>query len=296
MINRFLYQKIKIIYKLISQTKLTKKEDFYYRHVLPEKTLDEVSAEVQQWATQHDLEIDELRKNEIFRKEFLLNLSHELKTPIFAAQSYIETLTDGALYNPEVNKGFLEKASKNIYRLVRLVEDLDEITSLESGNQTLNKQNFVIQDLIKDVFDSLSIKADQRGIHYFIKKGCESPLSVYADREKIRQVITNLVENAIKYAKQDGIIEGSAYKIEGDKILFEISDNGLGISEAHLSRIFERFYRIDTARSHKVGGSGLGLAIAKHIMEAHGETIHVRSKIDVGSTFGITLPKGKIAS
>ena len=296
MINRYLDKKIKIIYKLISQTKLTKKEDFYYRYLLPEKSLEEVSAEVKQWATQHDREIDELRKNEIFRKEFLLNLSHELKTPIFAAQSYIETLSDGALYNPEVNKGFLEKASKNIYRLVRLVEDLDEITRLESGSQILNKQHFVIQDLIKDVFESLSIKADQKNIGYFIKKGCESSLYVFADREKIRQVITNLVENAIKYSKKDGIIEGSAYKIEGEKILIEISDNGLGIGEEHLSRIFERFYRIDSARSHKVGGSGLGLSIAKHIIEAHEETIHVRSKIDVGSTFGITLPKGKSAS
>ncbi len=289
-VQRFVYRKIKIIYKLIYQTKASKREEFYYKNILPQKSIEEVSEDVEQWAVQRKEEIEVLRKNEDFRKEFLLNLSHELKTPIFAIQGYVDTLLNGALENPEVNKKFLSNASKNVDRLVNLVDDLDEITKLESGEQLLYKQNFIIQDLIKEVFESLSIKADEKKIKCFIKKGCELSLTVFADKEKIRMVIINLVDNAIKYGKQNGIIEGSAYKIDGKKILVEISDDGYGIVEEHVPRIFERFYRTDFARNRKVGGSGLGLSIAKHIIEAHDETIHVRSKTDVGTTFGFTLP------
>jgi two-component system, OmpR family, phosphate regulon sensor histidine kinase PhoR len=292
-IQWFIYRKIKLIYKLIFQTKASKKEEFYFKNILPQKTIEEVNKDVEQWAVQHKEEIELLRKNEIFRKEFLLNLSHELKTPIFAIQGYVDTLLNGALDNAEVNKKFLVNASKNVDRLVNLLDDLDEITKLESGELKLVKQNFIIQDLIKEVFESLSIKADEKKIKCFIKEGCELPLTVYADKEKIRMVIINLVDNAIKYGKQNGTIEGSAYKMEGKNILVEISDNGYGISEEHLPRIFERFYRTDLARARKAGGSGLGLSIAKHIIEAHEDTIHVRSKTDVGSTFGFILPAGK---
>jgi two-component system phosphate regulon sensor histidine kinase PhoR len=169
------------------------------------------------------------------------------------------------------------------------VDDLDEISKLESGEQLLYKENFVVQELVKEVFESLSIKADEKSIRLQIKKGCEIPLTVFADKEKIRQVLINLADNAIKYGKQNGTIEASAYKIDGKRILIEISDDGAGIAEEHIGRIFERFYRTDTARSRKVGGSGLGLSICKHIIEAHQQTIHVRSTIDVGSTFGFTL-------
>ncbi len=293
MIERFIYRKIKIIYKLIYQTKASKREEFYYKNILPQKSIEEVSADVEEWAVQRKEEIEILKKNETFRKEFLLNLSHELKTPIFAIQGYVDTLINGALDNPEVNKKFLGNASKNVDRLVNLVDDLDEITKLESGEQLLYTQNFIIQDLIKEVCESLSIKADEKKIKCAIKKGCELPLTVFADKEKIRQVLINLIDNAIKYGKQNGTIEGSAYKIDGKKVLVEISDDGHGIGEEHLPRIFERFYRTDLARTRKVGGSGLGLSIAKHIMEAHNETIHVRSKTDVGSTFGFTLPSGR---
>jgi two-component system phosphate regulon sensor histidine kinase PhoR len=292
-VKRFVYRKIKLIYKLIYQTKASKREEFYYKHILPQKTIEEVSEDVEQWAVQRKEEIEVLRKNEVFRKEFLLNLSHELKTPIFAIQGYVDTLLNGALDNPEVNIKFLSNASKNIDRLVNLVDDLDEITKLESGEQLLYKQNFVIQDVIKEVFESLSIKADEKKIKCFIKKGCELPLTVFADKEKMRQVLINLIDNSIKYGKNNGTIEGSAYKIDGKKILVEISDDGNGIAEEHLPRIFERFYRTDLARTRKVGGSGLGLSIAKHIIEAHGETIHVRSKTDVGTTFGFTLPSAR---
>ena len=161
------------------------------------------------------------------------------------------------------------------------------------GEQLLLKDSFIIQDLLKEVYESLSIKADEKQIKCVIKKGCELPLTVYADMEKIRQVLINLVDNAIKYGKQNGVIESSFYKVDGARVLIEISDDGAGIAEEHLKRIFERFYRTDLARSRKIGGSGLGLSICKHIIEAHGQTIHVRSKIDVGSTFGFTLQSKK---
>jgi two-component system, OmpR family, phosphate regulon sensor histidine kinase PhoR len=293
MVQRFVYRKIKLIYKLIYQTKASKREEFYYKNILPQKSIDEVREDVEYWAMQRNAEIEALKQNEVYRKEFLQNLSHELKTPIFAIQGYVDTLLDGALDNPAVNKKFLGSTSRNVDRLVNLVDDLDQISKLESGELVLQKENFIIQELVKDVYESLSIKADEKQIHMVIKKGCELPLTVFANKEKIRQVIINLVDNAIKYGKQNGLVEASAYKIDGKRVLIEISDDGSGIAEEHLGRIFERFYRTDTARSRKVGGSGLGLAICKHIIEAHGETIHVRSAIDVGTTFGFTLESKK---
>ncbi len=293
MVQQFVYRKIKLIYKLIYQTKASKREEFYYKNILPQKSIDEVREDVEKWARQKGTEIEVLQQNEIYRKEFLQNLSHELKTPIFAIQGYVDTLLNGALENPTVNKKFLSSTSRNVDRLVNLVDDLDEISRLEGGEQLLYTENFVIQDLVKEVYDSLTLKAEAKQIRLTIKKGCEVPLTVNADKEKIRQVLINLVDNAIKYGKQNGLIEASAYKIDGKKILIEISDDGAGIAEEHLGRIFERFYRTDTARSRKVGGSGLGLAICKHIIEAHRQVIHVRSAIDVGTTFGFTLRSKK---
>ena len=292
-LQTFIYRKIKLIYKFIYQTKASKREEFYYKNILPQKSIDEVREDVETWAYQRKEEIELLQQNETFRKEFLQNLSHELKTPIFAIQGYVDTLINGAMDNADVNKKFLQSTSRNIDRLVNLVDDLDAISKLESGEQHLQKDSFTIQELVKEVYETLSIKADKREIKCIIKKGCEQPLSVYADKEKIRQVFINLVDNAIKYGKQLGTIEASFYKVDGARILIEISDDGSGIAEEHLLRIFERFYRTDLARSRKVGGSGLGLAICKHIVEAHGQTIHVRSKIDVGSTFGFTLQSKK---
>ena len=293
-LQTFIYRKIKLIYKFIYQTKASKREEFYYKAILPPKSIDEVRQDVEAWAAQRKAEIELLQKNEAYRKEFLQNLSHELKTPIFAIQGYVDTLLNGALENRDVNKKFLQSTSRNIDRLVNLVDDLDSISRLESGEQLLLKDSFIIQDLLKEVYETLSFKAEEKQIRCIIKKGCEVPLIVFADKEKVRQVFTNLVENAIKYGKQSGLIEASFYKVDGAKVLIEISDDGSGIAEEHLFRIFERFYRTDLARSRKVGGSGLGLAICKHIIEAHGETIHVRSKIDVGSTFGFTLPNKKV--
>jgi two-component system, OmpR family, phosphate regulon sensor histidine kinase PhoR len=192
-----------------------------------------------------------------------------------------------------VNEKFLASTSRNVARLVSLLDDLDEITKLESGEMIMLFEQFTIQDLMKEVFDSLELKAAEKNIKCFIKKGCEFPLSVYADKEKIRQVFINLTENAIKYGKENGTIEASFYNVDGNNVLIEISDDGDGIAEEHLPRIFERFYRTDLARSRKVGGSGLGLAICKHIIDAHRQAIHVRSKLDVGTSFGFTLPAKK---
>jgi two-component system phosphate regulon sensor histidine kinase PhoR len=181
----------------------------------------------------------------------------------------------------------------NIERLVKLVEDLDEISKLESGTLQLNFDYFIIQDVVKDVFEIMSFKLSEKSITVHIKKGCEQPLIVYADKEKIKQVFVNLIENAIKYGKTNGTIEASFYVMGSTNVLIEISDNGIGISEEHKHRIFERFYRTDHARSRKEGGSGLGLAICKHILEAHQQIIDVRSTVEVGSTFGFLLPMNK---
>jgi len=292
-LERFIFRKIKLIYKFIYQTKATKREETYYKYLLPQKSIDEVREDVEAWASEKKEEIDLLRSNEQFRKEFLQNLSHEFKTPIFAIQGYVDTLLHGALENPEVNRRFLEKAATNVERLTNLLTDLDEISKLERGELPLIKQNFVIQELVKETFESISIMAEHKNIRCLIKKGCESPLMVFADKEKIRQVLLNLVENSIKYGKQNGTITASMYNTDGKHILVELSDDGIGITERHLPRVFERFYRTDSGRSMDLTGSGLGLAICKHIVEAHGQTIHVRSRENVGTTIGFTLDRKK---
>ncbi len=293
MIEIFINRKIKLIYKFIYQTKASKKEEMYYKYILPKKSIEEVRDDVEKWAEQKKEEIEALLNNEVYRKEFLQNLSHEFKTPIFAIQGYVDTLLSGALENPAVNKKFLENTARNVERMVNLVNDLDAITKLESGEQPLYKQAFAIQDLIKEAFETLSLQTSERNIRCSIKKGCEQPILVFADKEKILQVLINLIENAVKYGRQDGNIIASVYKTDEKHVLIEISDDGVGISEEHLPRIFERFYRTDRGRSRNVGGTGLGLAICKHIVEAHAQSIHVRSKLDVGTTIGFTLDSRK---
>src|SRR5579871_5484637 len=288
-LEKFIYRKIKIIYKLIHQTKATKREEMYFKYILPQKSIDEVAEDVEKWGERQNEEIALLKQNEAYRKEFLQNLAHEFKTPIFAIQGYVDTLLNGAMEDTVIRKKFLENTAKNVDRLVNLMNDLDEISTLERGEQLLYKQNFVVQDLIREIFESLSIKTHSKNIRTTIKKGCESPITVFADKEKIRMVLINLVENATKYGKLNGSIVASVYKIDEKNILIEISDDGIGIEEEHLLRIFERFYRTDTARSRDKGGTGLGLAICKHIVEAHGQSVHVRSRPDVGTTIGFTL-------
>jgi two-component system phosphate regulon sensor histidine kinase PhoR len=292
-LEKFINRKIKLIYKFIHQTKATRKEEVYFKYILPKKSIDEVREDVERWGNKQMEEIELLRKNEAFRKEFLQNLSHEFKTPIFAIQGYVDTLLNGAMDDLKVRTRFLENAERNVDRLVNLVNDLDEISKLERGEQLLLKQNFVIQDLIREVFESLSINMQDKNIRTGIKKACEYPIMVFADKEKIRMVLLNLVENASKYGKQNGSITASVYTTDGKHVLVEITDDGIGIEEEHLQRIFERFYRTDSARSRDKGGTGLGLAICKHIVEAHGQAIHVRSTPDVGTSIGFTLETRK---
>jgi len=288
-IQNFIYRKIKLIYKFINQTKASKKEEMYYKYILPKKSMDEVREDVEAWAEQRSNEIESLKKNETFRKEFLQNLSHEFKTPVFAIQGYVETLLQGAMDTPETNKRFLEKTAKNTERLVTLLKDLDEISKLERGELKLHKQYFVIQDLTREVFENLFWKAEQQNISFSFKKGCEQPLTVFADKEKIRQVLNNLVDNSIKYGRFGGTVVASMYNTDDKIILIEISDDGMGINEKYLNRVFERFFRTNEGRGRDAAGSGLGLSICKHIIEAHGHTIHVRSKENVGTTIGFTL-------
>ena len=297
-IQQFIYRKIKLIYKFIYRTKASRQQETHYKYILPQKSIDEVTADVEAWGEQQQVEIQLLRQNEIFRKEFLQNLSHEFKTPVFAIQGYIETLLMGAANDPQRREQFLKKAERNVERLANLIEDLDEISKIERGELILNKQLFVIQDLVKEVYDSLSLKAEQRNIELVFKKGCETALPVYADKNRIRLVISNLVDNSIKYGKENGTVSASMYNTDGEHILIEFTDDGIGIEEQNLSRIFERFYRTAEGRSRDITGSGLGLAICKHIIEAHGHAIHVRSTVDLGTTIGFTLdairnPKNK---
>ncbi len=290
-LQRFIYRKIKLIYKFIYQTKATKREEYFYANVLPQKSIEEVSEDVQRWATQRKDEIELLKANEQFRKEFLMNLAHELRTPIFSIQGYIDTLLGGALNDPAVNMKFLSNASKSTDRLVRLVDDLDEISKLESGRIPLVQENFNIQELIKEVYEELAFKSKAKNTPLQLKKGTERPLFVYADKQKIKQVLVNLVDNAIKYGSDGGTVITGCYEVDGKRVYIEVSDDGPGIAEEHMPRIFERFYRADRSRARAIGGTGLGLAIVKHIIEAHGHTVTARSKPGVGSSFGFTLDR-----
>lgn len=293
LVNQFVYRKIKLIYKLIYQTKASKREETYYKYILPKKTIDEVKEEVEKWASQYAEELETNQKNETFRREFLQNLSHELKTPVFAIQGYVELLLDE---EDEINpsqKKFLQNTARNVERMVLLLKDLDEISKLETGEQVLYKENFIIQDLIKDVYEALSVKINQNNIKAGIKRGCEQPITIVADKEKIRQVLSNLIENATKYGKDNGSIMAGIYKTDVGTVVVEITDDGIGIANEHLPRIFERFYRTDKGRSRNVGGTGLGLAICKHIIEAHGQAMHVRSTLGVGTTIGFTIESKK---
>jgi two-component system phosphate regulon sensor histidine kinase PhoR len=284
----FIYIKIKLIYKTIHSLK-TQKYDAILRNFDWDKDpISEMNKEVIKWARDNKMEIEQLKKLADFRKEFLGNVSHELKTPIFNIQGYIHTLIDGAINDPEVNTRFLKKAAKSADRLSDLVADLLAISQLESGELTMEKERFDMTALVKDVYEQLSNKK----VHLIIKEGCNIPFYVNADKYRIRQVLVNLVSNSIKYGKQDGTTTAAFYDMD-ENILIEVADNGPGIDQEHLNRIFERFYRIDKSRSRESeeGGTGLGLAIVKHIIEAHRQTVNVRSNLGEGTTFGFTLQK-----
>ena len=289
LIEKYIVAKIKIIYKLIHNLKLGKDlKDAIGDHVSSDP-INDVEKDVKEWAKQKKSEIEDLKKQEQFRRDFLSNVSHEFKTPLFAIQGYIEALQDD-MDDPMMVKQFLDKAAKNVDRLSYLVKDLDEISKLESGEIPINYSKFKINDLIKEVIESLEIKSGKYKIKLTFKDKYDEPVTVNADREKIRQVLVNLIDNSFKYGKEHGSTSVRLYDLH-DQVLVEVTDDGVGIEEKFLPRLFERFFRTDSSRSRQIGGSGLGLAIVKHIIESHQQTINVRSTEGLGSTFGFTLQK-----
>ena len=290
-INKFIYSKIKMIYRSIGIMRSKKKEKKIERNIKSDDVLDIVNQVVIDWGKEQKEEIDELKKGADYRREFIGNLSHELKTPIFNIQGYISTLLDGGLEDESINRKFLQKTEKSINRMIALVEDLEYISKLEAGEMKLNPEKFDLNQVSREVVDFLEVKANENNTALIINGNPNKTIAVQADKKRIRQVFINLIENAIKYTdKEDSKVTISFYDFHKN-YLIELSDNGIGIQEENLMRVFERFYRTDMARSRDKGGSGLGLAIVKHIIEAHQQTITVRSKPGEGTTFSFTLAK-----
>ena len=288
-LKQYIFRRIKLIYKRIQDSKVSMPPQITREN--EENMLFEVEQDVEDWATQQEIEIQSLKTLEKYRKRFLGNVSHELKTPIFSIQGYIYTLLDGGLYDEEINEKYLYRAAKNVERVLTIVKDLDEITKLESGELILNVSSFDIKELVNEVFIDMEIPALENETSLIFKEGADKSFNVKGDREYIRQVFNNLIINSIKYGKESGFTKVSFYDMD-KHVLVEISDNGIGIEKKHLKHLFDRFYRVDKSRSRSSGGSGLGLSIVKHILEAHNQSIKVRSTPNLGSTFNFTLEKG----
>jgi len=292
LIERYVYSKIKLIYKLIHNLKLGKDLKDALGEYVSNDPINDVEEEVKEWARVKKIEIDTLKQQEQFRREFLGNISHELKTPLFAIQGYIEALQDDGFEDQEMAMQFLNKASKNADRLGHLIRDIDIISKLESGEVPINFEKFDLTLLIKEVIEQMEGKAQKYKTSIVFKDKYSTPTWVRADRDKICQVLVNLIDNSIKYGKENGTTAIKAFELH-DQILIEVTDDGIGIEEKCLPRLFERFFRTDKSRSRQIGGSGLGLAIVKHILEAHQQTITVRSTENLGSTFAFTLERLK---
>ncbi|MBM3170368.1 MAG: sensor histidine kinase [Bacteroidetes bacterium] len=290
-LEKFLYRKIKLVYKTIHQLKSkTPGSNLKNRIRSGGDVIGEVNAEVLQWANRQKSEMEELQKMEAYRRDFIGNLSHELKTPIFNIQGYLSTLVDGGLYDKEIAEKYLQNAEKNVERMISLIEDLDTIHKLESGRVQMDLEKLDLVTLAGDLFELLEMKARNRGVRLQFKDSYSAPIWVRADRNALRQILTNLLVNSIAYGNDNGQTKVSFYDMD-DRMLIEVSDDGPGISEEHLNRLFERFYRVDRSRSRNQGGSGLGLSIVKHLVEAHNQTIHARSLPGKGSTFSFTIEK-----
>ena len=283
LVDTFIYNKIKLIYKNISANKA---KPGYLAGV----DLNQVDEDVSEWNENRENEIEKLEIRESYRRQFVGNVAHELKTPIFNIQGYIDTLLDGAIEDPNINRKFLERTNKSVSRMIYIVEDLDAITKLEGGKIDIEEEPVDIIELILDVVDQLEMKAKKRNVNIVIEDPRLSRYMVEADVEKIKQVLINLMVNAIKYGNEDGEVLVRTFDMD-ENILIEVADNGNGIPQKHLSKIFERFYRVDKSRDREQGGSGLGLSIVKHIIEAHNQSINVRSTIGTGTTFSFTLSK-----
>ncbi|MDT0685169.1 sensor histidine kinase [Autumnicola psychrophila] len=287
-VEYFIYRRIKKIYDNVSLLDSTTLRP-------SQVTTDMVTLtrEVEKFAETKKLEIEALKIREGYRKEFMGNVSHELKTPLFTVQGYILTLLDGAMKDKAVRKKYLNRASKGVERLIYIVKDLDMISKLEVGDLHLQMEDFNIVELVQNTFDLLEMKAAKKNITLTFDTDYRKSIYVYGDRERIQQVLTNLVVNSIKYGKKDGTTEITIENLIKNKVIVRVTDNGEGIAKANIPRLFERFYRVDKSGSRKEGGSGLGLAIVKHIIEAHEEKIYVESVFGVGSEFSFTLEKSE---
>lgn len=285
-VQRFIYRRIKKIYEDVS---LLESTNFADREIATD--MRTLTRQVEQFARNKKIEIETLKVREAYRKEFLGNISHELKTPLFTVQGYIDTLIEGAHKDKAIRKKYLARAQKGVERLTYIVNDMDMITKLEMGDMRLEKTEFDIVELVSQTFDQFEMKASKRTISLVFDMVYPEPIMVYADQERIQQVIANLLVNSIKYGKVNGTTEIAIEDLINNKIILRVTDNGEGIDKAYIPRLFERFFRVDRTGSRREGGSGLGLAIVKHIVEAHQERIYVDSELGIGSEFSFTLEK-----
>lgn len=284
-VEHFIYRRVKKIYDDVS---LLENTSFRNQSVMTDMAT--LTKEVKKFARDKKLEIETLKVREEYRREFLGNVSHELKTPLFTVQGYLLTLLDGAMDDKNIRKKYLQRAEKGVERLIYIVKDLDMITKLEMGDINLQFSSFDIVEVVQSVFDLLEMRAAKKKISLTFDMKYPS-ITVLGDKEKIQQVVTNLVVNSIKYGKQGGTTEVGIEDLVNNKVIIRVTDNGEGIEENHIPRLFERFYRVDKSGARSEGGSGLGLAIVKHIIEGHNEKIYVESQFGVGSEFSFTLEK-----
>jgi two-component system phosphate regulon sensor histidine kinase PhoR len=287
-LNNFIFQKIKPIYKTIHNISIP--EEQLRREIEEKDVVQDVQDDVLKWAKRKTREIAQLKQLEKYRREFLGNVSHELKTPIFNIQGYILTLLDGGLDDPAINNSYLERAEKSVNRLISIVNDLESISRLESGELKLEMRKLNIVKMFYDSFEEHEMLAKERDIKLKFSKSVDKSVYVIGDKQRIMEVINNLIVNSIKYGKMSGTTKVDMHDME-ENILIEVSDDGIGISDKDLPRIFERFFRTDKSRSREMGGTGLGLSIVKHIIEAHNQTINVSSILNEGTSFAFTMRK-----
>ena len=287
-VETFIYKRVKKIYDDVSLL-----ENTSFRNQPITTDMATLTKEVQKFARDKKLEIETLKIREEYRKEFLGNVSHELKTPLFTVQGYLLTLLDGAMDDKNIRKKYLQRAEKGVERLIYIVKDLDMITKLETGDINLDVSKFNIIEVIQNVFDLLEMRASKKHITLTFDNKYAKPIWIIGDQEKVQQVVTNLVVNSIKYGKEGGTTEVGIEDLVNNKVIIRITDNGEGIEKQHIPRLFERFYRVDKSGARSEGGSGLGLAIVKHIIEGHNEKIYVESQFGVGSEFSFTMEKAK---
>jgi two-component system phosphate regulon sensor histidine kinase PhoR len=288
-IEHFIHARIRLIHRTVHELRSTRGA-MMSGNPKDEDVLESVSEEVEAWAREKRSEISDLREREKFRREFIGNLAHELKTPIFNIQGYILTLLEGGLEDEKVNRDFLNRASNGVDRMIKIVEDLDMITKLESGVLELKEERTDLVDLVEEALEAVEMKASERGVE--VSHELERPMLVMADKTRMVQAVINLLTNAINYGREGGHCTVKAFEMD-DQVVVEVTDDGIGISREHLPRLFERFYRVGKSRSRNEGGSGLGLAIVKHIVDAHGQTITVSSTEGEGTTFTFTLRKAR---